>query len=83
MQRYWFFIANLLRDWYSIAEQPVPAPHLAHPEECAALHIVLVTMLRVSRSCELFTDGFDLYLLQGAAREETEAPPIPECWKGS
>ena len=25
------------RDWYSIAEQPVPAPHLAHAEGCAAL----------------------------------------------
>ena len=28
------------RDWYFIAEQPAPAPHLAHPEGCAALRIV-------------------------------------------
>ena len=27
------------RDWYFIAEQPAPAPHLAHPEGCAALRI--------------------------------------------
>jgi len=25
------------REWYVIAEQPAPAPHLAHPEGCAAL----------------------------------------------
>ena len=37
------------RDWYFIAEQPAPAPHLAHPEGCAALRIVLVTVPRVSR----------------------------------
>ena len=30
-----------------------------HPEGCAALHIVLVTVPRVSRSCEHFPDGFD------------------------
>jgi len=46
------------RDWYFIAEQPAPAPHLAHPEACAALCIVLVAVLRVSRSCEHFPDGF-------------------------
>jgi len=40
------------RDWYCIADQPAPAPHLAHPERCAALRIVLVTVPRVSRSCE-------------------------------
>ena len=51
-------------DWYLIAEQPVPAPDLAHPEGCAALRIVLVTVPRVSRSCEHFPDGFDLHLLQ-------------------
>jgi len=34
------------RDLYFIAEQPAPAPHLAHPEGCAALSIVLVTGLR-------------------------------------
>ena len=52
------------RYWYFIAEQPAPAPHLAHPEGCAALRIVLVTVPRVSRSCENFPDGFDLHLLQ-------------------
>ena len=36
------------RDWYVIAEQPAPAPHLAHPERCAALRIVLVTVPRFS-----------------------------------
>ena len=39
------------------------ATHLAHPEGCAALCIVLVTVLRVSRSCERFQDEFDLHLL--------------------
>ena len=34
--------ADPQRDWYFIAEQPAPAPHLAHPEGCAALHIVLL-----------------------------------------
>jgi len=53
------------RDWYFIAEQQAPAPHLAHPGGCAALRIVLVTVPRVSRSCEHFPDGFDLHLLQG------------------
>ena len=38
------------RDWYFIAEQPAPAPHLAHPEGFAALRILLVTAPRVSRS---------------------------------
>ena len=51
------------RDWYFIAEQPAPAPHLAHPEGCAALRIVLATVPRVSRSCEHFPNGFDLHLL--------------------
>jgi len=45
------------RDWYDIAEQPAAAPHLAHPEGCAALRIVLVTVPRVSHSCEQFLDG--------------------------
>ena len=31
------------RDWYFIAEQPAPAPHLSPPGGCAALRIVLVT----------------------------------------
>ena len=57
---------------YYIAEQPAPAPHFAHPEECAALRkpyalckpYVLVTVPRVSRVCEHFPDGFDLHLLE-------------------
>ena len=57
-------LRGLWRDWYVIAEQPAPAPHLAHPEGCDALRIVLITLLRVSRSCELFPDGFDLHLLR-------------------
>ena len=36
------------RDWYFITEQPAPAPHLAHPEGCAAIRIVLVTVPRPS-----------------------------------
>jgi hypothetical protein len=51
-------------DWYFVAEQPAPAPHLAHPEGCAALRIVLLTVLRASRSCEHFSDGFDLHVLR-------------------
>ena len=35
-----------------MAAQPAPAPHLAHRDGCAVLHIVLVTVPRVSRSCE-------------------------------
>ena len=51
------------RDQYFIAEEPAPAPHLAHPEGCAAMRIVLVNVPRVNRSCEHFPDGFDLHLL--------------------
>ena len=51
------------RDWYLIAEQTAPAPHLAHPEGFVALRIVLGTVPRVSHSPEHFPDGFDLYLL--------------------
>jgi len=51
------------RDWYSIAQQPAPAPHLARPEARAALRIVLMTVPRVSRSCEHFPEGFDPHLL--------------------
>ena len=47
-------VTSVKRGWYSIAEQPAPAPHLAHPEGCAALRIVLVDVPRVSRSCEHF-----------------------------
>ena len=52
--RVWYKSVNFWRkrDWCFIAEQPAPAPHLAHPEGCAALRIVLVTVPRVSRSCE-------------------------------
>ena len=35
------------RNWYVIAEQPAPAPHLAYLEGCAALRIVLGTVPRV------------------------------------
>ena len=42
------------RDWYFVDEQPASAPHLAHPEGCAAIRSVLVTVPRVSRSCERF-----------------------------
>ena len=56
------------RDWYFMAEQPAPAPHLAHPGGCAALSIVLVTVLRVSGSCEHFPDGFDLHILLTASK---------------
>ena len=59
-------ISTCPRDWYFIAEQPAPAPHLAQPEGCAVLRIVLVTVPRVSRSCEQFPDGFDLHLLPPA-----------------
>ena len=51
------------RDWKCTSE-PAPAPHLEHPEGCAALRIVLITVPRVSRSCEHFPDGFDLHLQQ-------------------
>ena len=46
------------------AEQPAPAPCLSHPEGCATLPIVLVTVPRESRSCEHFPDGLDLHLLR-------------------
>ena len=37
-------VCRSLRDWYFIAEQPAPAPHLARPEGCAVLRIVLVSL---------------------------------------
>ena len=40
--------AHLERDWYLVAEQPAPAPHLAHPKDCAALRVVLVNVPGVS-----------------------------------
>ena len=75
------------RDWYFIAEQPAPAPHLAHPEHpegCAALRVVLVTVPRVSRSCELFPDGFDLHLLllfgrHAVLSRQHPHPHLSEC----
>ena len=39
-------------DWYVVAEQSAPAPHLAHPEGRVALRMELVTVPRASRSCE-------------------------------
>ena len=44
-------------------EQLATAPHLAHPEGCAALRIELVAVPCVSRSCESFPDAFDFHLL--------------------
>ena len=34
-------VHHVASDWYFIAEQPAAAPHLARPEGCAALRIVL------------------------------------------
>ena len=42
---------------------PASAPHLAHPEGCAAVRIVLVTVPRVSHTREHFPVRFDLRLL--------------------
>ena len=63
------------RDWYFIAEQPAPAPHLAHSEGCASLRIVLVTVPSVSRPCEHFPDGFDLHLLHAPAHKQELIEP--------
>ena len=54
--------------------QPAPAPHPAHPDVCAALRIVLLTVPRVSRSCEQFPDGFDIHLLQGYLAHKKQRP---------
>jgi len=52
-------------DCHFIAEQPAPAPHLAHLDGCAALRIVLIVLPReVSRHC---------------AREAWPADPCPEA----
>ena len=56
----------LQRDWYLIVEQPAPAPHLTHPEGCAALRIVLITVPHVS---ENLPDGFDLRRLPAAVHQ--------------
>ena len=68
------------RDRYFIAEQPVPAPHLAHPEECADLRIVLV----VIRSCEHFPDGFDLHLRHDESNRVRRgaSPSTPNSFSG-
>ena len=50
------------------------APHLAHPEGCAALRIVPLTAPRVSHSCEHSPDEFDLRLLQ----PHTPHPQVPD-----
>ena len=60
------------RDWYLIAEHAAPTPQLAHPEGCAALRIMLVTVPRVSRSCMHFPDGFDLHLRPKGTRKLTD-----------
>ena len=54
--------ASIVRDIDSPATLRLQ-PHLAHLEGCAAPRIVLITVPRVSRSCEHFPDGFDLHLL--------------------
>ena len=59
------FFRNFLsaRNQKKNAEESVTAPHLAHPEGCAALRIVLVAVPRISRSREHFPGGFDQRLL--------------------
>jgi len=47
--------------------------HLAHPEGCAALRIVLVTVPRVSRFCEHFPDGSDLHPPHQGKQQPEEA----------
>ena len=59
----WHLLSNE-RNLCFIAEQPAPATHLAYPEGCAALRIVLVTVPRASRSSEHIPDEFDLHLLR-------------------
>ena len=55
-------MASILeRYWYFIAEKPAPAPHLAPPEGCAALRIVLVAVPHVSRSCKHFPEALRLH----------------------
>ena len=45
------------RDWYFPGR--TTSTSTAHPEGCAVQRIVLVTVPRVSRSCDHFPDGFD------------------------
>ena len=58
----------LQRDWYSVAEQPAPAPHLSRPEGCAALRIVLVphTLAIPGRGGSITTRPRRPYLFQFA-----------------
>jgi len=42
---------------------------------CLPYAYVLITVLRVSRSCELFPDGFDLYLLQCTSHARKDVLP--------
>ena len=65
---------TLKRDWRFIAEQPAPAPHLANPEGCAALSIVLLTVPRVSRSSKHLSDAFNLDLLHATFRRKGTWP---------
>ena len=60
-------LSVIKRDWYFIAEEPASAPHLAHPEGCAAPRIVLDTVPRVSRSC--------VTTLQCMLKPESTPPP--------
>ena len=47
------------------------------PEGCAALRIVLVTVPRVSCSCEHCPDGFDLHLLLSCPLYTPDLSPTP------
>jgi len=49
----------------------------ARLERCAALRIVLVTVPRVSRSCDCFSGGFDLYRLLLPAQCSLQQPQHP------
>ena len=69
------------RDWYCIAEQPAPAPHLAHPEGCAAPRIMLVTVPRVSRSCEQFL-GKERQIQTKTGPGKRYNPPHPRLLEG-
>ena len=57
---------------------PAPAPHLAHPERCAALRIVLVTVPRVSRSCEHHPDGFNRHLIRNTDPNQRAGTRVEE-----
>ena len=63
-------------------EQPAPAPHLAHPEGCTTLRIVLVTVPRFSRCCKHFPDKFDLHLHYGEGLGDGPGRGIQGQWLG-